>query len=134
MSKLSRLTIFLLTVQLFSCSKSKLPEGVLDTEKMQAVYWDYVRADIYAHETIRGDTNRDAAKENIKLQNKIFFLHNVTKEEFYKSYDYYLNHPVRMQEMIDTMTVRQQKRIDIIREQKAKADSASLKLLEKNLQ
>jgi 3-oxoacid CoA-transferase subunit A len=108
-----------------------VPKGVFVPEKMQAVYWDYIRADIYSNEMVRNDTNRNAIKENIKLQKEIFTLHKITKEEFYKSYDYYLNHPALMQEMLDTMTVRQQKKIDIIKEKKAQADSAALKLLDK---
>ncbi len=128
-----KLSIFLVLAVLMSCSKSKVPKGIFDLEKMQAVYWDYIRADVYANEIIRNDTNRNANRENIKLQQRIFILHKITKEEFYKNYDYYLNHPSLMQEMIDTMIVRQQKKIEILREKKAKADSAALKLLDKTL-
>lgn len=131
MKTLIRLSIFLVLAVLISCSKSKVPKGIFDPEKMQAVYWDYIRADVYANEIIRNDTNRNTTKENLQLQQEIFVSHKITKEEFYKSYDYYLNHPSLMQEMLDTMTVRQQKKIDIIREKKAKADSAALKLLDK---
>ncbi len=131
MKTFSKLSIFMLLAVLISCSKSKLPKGIFGPEKMQAVYWDYIRADVYANEIIRNDTNRNTIKENIKLQQKIFALHKITKEEFYKSYDYYLNHPSLMQEMLDTMTLRQQKKIDVLKAKKAKADSAAVKLLDK---
>jgi len=131
MKTLIKILVFFGITLLTSCSKSRVPKGVFVPEKMQAVYWDYIRADIYSNEMVRNDTNRNAIKENIKLQKEIFTLHKITKEEFYKSYDYYLNHPALMQEMLDTMTVRQQKKIDIIKEKKAQADSAALKLLDK---
>ncbi len=126
-----RLSVFFGMAVLISCSKSKVPKGIFAPEKMQAIYWDFIRADVYANEIVRNDTNRNAAKENMKLQKEIFVLHKITKDEFYKSYDYYLNHPTLMQDMLDTMTVRQQKKIDIIKEEKARADSAALKLLDK---
>ncbi len=122
--------IFLLSAGLMSCSKSKVPNGILEPEKMQAVYWDYMRADIYANELIRNDSNRNANKENIQLQKEVFELHKVTKEEFYKSYDYYLNHSSLMKQMLDTMTVRQQKKIDMLKEKKAREDSIAAKLKE----
>lgn len=124
--------IFLLLAGLLSCSKSKVPKGILEPEKMQAVYWDYMRADIYANELIRNDTNRNANRENIQLQKGVFELHKVTKEEFYKSYDYYLNHPSLMKQMLDTMTVRQQKKIDMVKEKKAREDSIIAAKLKQN--
>jgi hypothetical protein len=96
-------------ILLFSCSKSRLPAGILKPEKMQAVFWDFIRADVYANEYIRRDSSKNVDLENIKLQQQVFKLHKVTKEEFYRSYDYYLKHPALMGGMMDTMLVRRQK-------------------------
>lgn len=129
MKNLIILFILLATVIFTSCSKSKVPKGILEPEKMQAVYWDYLRADVYANELVRNDTNRNATKENMRLQKEIFSVHEITKEAFYKSYDFYLKHPALMKDMLDTMTVRQQKKIDILAGKKAAEDSAARKLL-----
>lgn len=93
----------------FACSKSKVPSGILKPEKMQAVMWDFIRADIYANETIRRDTTKNVEVENARLQLQVFQLHKITREEFYNSYDYYLKNQELMKSMIDTMLVRQQK-------------------------
>ncbi|HSN59576.1 MAG TPA: DUF4296 domain-containing protein [Ferruginibacter sp.] len=92
-----------------SCSKKKVPSDILSPEKMQAVYWDYIRADVFANEFIKKDSSKNVEVENARLQQAVFKLHKVTKVEFYKSYDYYLNHQLLMKEMIDTMLARQQK-------------------------
>lgn len=94
---------------IFSCSKSKIPEGILKPEKMQAVFWDYIRADVFTNEFIKKDSAKNIQIENARLQQQVFKLHNTTKETFYKSYEYYLQHQGLMKDMMDTMMVRQQK-------------------------
>jgi hypothetical protein len=94
---------------LLSCSKSKLPSGVLEPEKMQAVYWDYLQADVFANEFVRKDSSKSPELENARLLKKIFNFHHISKETFFKSYQYYLNHQVLMKDMIDTMLVRQKR-------------------------
>ncbi len=101
--------ITLFTLVLVSCSKSKVPKGILKPEKMQAVFWDYIRADVYANEFVRRDTSKNAELENTRMQQQVFQLHKVTKKEFYDSYEYYLKHQELMKGMMDTMLVRQQK-------------------------
>lgn len=78
-------------------------------EKMQAVYWDFLKADIFTKDFIIKDSSKNLKNENAQLQLKIFLHHGITREEFYNSYEYYLNHTSLMKEMIDTMLVRQKK-------------------------
>lgn len=122
---MSRIAVFILVVALAACSgKSKVPENILEPEKMQAVYWDYIRADIFTNEYIRKDSAKNLALENAKLQQQVFQLHKISKEQFYKSYEYYLNHRELMKDMIDTMLVRQKQKTDKITDSvKARMDS-----------
>jgi hypothetical protein len=109
---------------LVSCSRSKYPDGVLDPEKMQAVYWDYLRADVYAKELLSKDSSRNIDSANIQFQQQLFEKHRVSKETFYKSYEYYISHQLLMKDMLDTMQVRQQylwqQRLDSIEKKKSK--------------
>lgn len=107
-----RIILLALVVSLVACSKSKLPKDILEPEKMQAVYWDYLRVDIFANEYVRLDSSKNLALENAKLQLQVFQLHKISKEQFYKSYEYYLNHREMMKDMLDTMLVRQKQKID----------------------
>ena len=116
-----RIALVILTAALFfSCSKPKVPAGIIPPEKMQEVFWDYLRADVYANEFIRKDSARNVEVENAKLQQQVFMLHKTSREEFYKSYEYYLNHQSQMKSMLDTLQVRQQKIIDVKRDTSVK--------------
>ena len=98
-----------LSVLIFSCTgKNDLPSGILQPEKMQEVFWDYIRADVYTTNFIKRDSLVIPSIENLKLQNSIFKLHHITKEEFYNSYIYYSNHKELMTTMIDSMLAKQQ--------------------------
>ena len=96
-------------LSLLSCSKSKIPSDIIPPEKMQAVLWDYIQADVYANEYLKKDSSKNIEIENARLQIQIFQLHKVSKEKFYKSYKYYLNNELLMKGMMDTMMVRQKK-------------------------
>jgi len=105
-----RRTLYLLSLLIIvlSCSKSKVPDGVLVPEKMQAVYWDYIRADVFAKEMLSKDSLINIDSSNIQLQQQLFEKHKITKETFYKSYEYYISHQLLMKDMLDTMQARQQ--------------------------
>lgn len=110
----------LLALLVFSCSqKDEVPKGILKTEKMQLLFWDFLRAEVYSSNFAKRDSIRSEAIENLKIQNKIFKLHNVTKEEFYRSYIYYSNHKELMTKMIDSMIAIQKRE----KELKNKKDS-----------
>lgn len=116
-----RLFLFLLITGFMGCSQPGIPKDILKPEKMQAVYWDYLKADIFANEYITRDSSLDDSLENARLQLQVFKLHNITRQEFYKSYEYYLNHRDLMKDMLDTMLVRQKKEVK-------KKDSAIIKV------
>ena len=110
----------LLALLVFSCSqKDEVPKGILKTEKMQLLFWDFLRAEVYSSNFAKRDSIRSEAIENLKIQNKIFKMHNVTKEEFYRSYIYYSNHKELMTKMIDSMIAMQKRE----KELKNKKDS-----------
>ncbi len=97
----------LLSVFLFSCgNKNSLPSGIIKPEKMQNVFWDIIRADAMAAEINRKDSSKNAAEENVKLQKLIFTIHNISKEDYYKSYQYYQKHTVLMRTLLDSMLAK----------------------------
>lgn len=70
---------------------------------MQEVLWDFIRADALTtqHQNAFGSTA--AWIDNIQLQKQVFAIHKITKEQFYSSLDYYINHPKIMEPMLDSM-------------------------------
>src|SRR5882724_11301313 len=89
---------------LFSCKdKNAVPSGILKPAAMQTVLWDMLRADAFTFNFITKDSAKKPEPENVKLQQQIFAEHKTTKEEFYKSYEFYKAHPVLMQSILDSM-------------------------------
>lgn len=100
----------LILVLVSSCSRNNdVPEGILKPAKMQELFWDFTRAEVYSSYFSKRDSLRSEAIENLQLQDKIFKLHRVTKDEFYKSYIYYSNHKDLMTKMIDSILARQKR-------------------------
>ena len=95
---------FACTVFLFSCgNKQAVPPGILKPAVMQKVMWDVLRADAFAFDFIKRDSAKKAEAEDVKLQQQIFAIHKVSKEDFYRSYNFYKAHPDLMQPILDSM-------------------------------
>ncbi|MEO6489500.1 MAG: DUF4296 domain-containing protein [Ferruginibacter sp.] len=107
---MKQLVIVLLSVCIFSCSRhSELPEGILKPDKMQEIFWDFIRADVYATDFIKRDSVTNPEVENLKLQEKVFKIHHTTRDQFYKSYTWYSNHKEVMTKMMDSLIAKQQR-------------------------
>lgn len=87
-------------------SKSNLPKGILSQDKMQAVLWDVIKANEYADKILSKDSSKDAAVENAKMQLQIFELHKTTKDEFYRSNDYYQKNVELMLPLVVSLTTK----------------------------
>ena len=92
----------------FSCKGKKriVPAGILEPQKMQAVFWDYIRADVFTRDFIKKPYLKTDTLENIRLQNKIFDFYKISRKEFYKSYAYYTEHSELMGVIIDSMIAK----------------------------
>jgi hypothetical protein len=99
-----RKLILICSIFLFSCgNKQAIPAGILKPAVMQKVMWDVLRADAFTFDFIKRDSTKRTEAENVKLQQQIFAIHKVSKEDFYKSYNYYKVHPDLMQPILDSM-------------------------------
>lgn len=86
--------------------KDGLPSGILKNEKMQAVLWDVIQAEAFTTQFIKKDTLKNAPLENAKLQQQIFAIHKISKEDFYDSYNYYIRHVDLMRTLLDSIASR----------------------------
>jgi hypothetical protein len=94
-------------VFLFSCGdKSGVPSGIIKPAKMQKVLFDVLRAEAFVFDFVKKDSAKNLEAESVKLQQQIFAVHKITKEEFYKSYDFYKKQPDLMQPLLDSMITR----------------------------
>jgi hypothetical protein len=95
---------------LVSCTdKDKVPAGVLPKDKMEKVLWDMIQAERY-RETFVHDSALDLKKETFKLYAQVFAIHQITKEEFIKSYKFYMSRPDISRIMFDSLATRANRR------------------------
>lgn len=99
-----RLSPLLIIVFFVLSCRPKMPGGILPPEKMEKVLYDYLSADVYVNEFLSLDSTLLPQKESARLQQQVFLKHKISKEEFYRSYDYYVDHPEKMKEIVDSIT------------------------------
>lgn len=87
-----------------SCSDNKgVPSGILPREEMQNVLWDMIQADQYSTYLAKDSAHVNLKLENLRLYEQVFRLHHVSREQFSKSYKYYMNHPDLTQPLFDSL-------------------------------
>ncbi len=94
--------IFAASVLFYSCKES-VPSGVIKQNKMQEVLWDMLRVDALSHQIAKSDSTKFADDEKAKLTRQVFMIHNITENQFNKSYSYYTQHPEIMRNMLDSL-------------------------------
>ena len=110
-----KIIILLIGLNLMSSCRNKeqIPAGVLKPEKMKAVLWDVIKADVFTAEFIKKDSSKNATTENLKLQQQIFAIHKVTKADFYNSYDYYKGNTVEFKKIVDSLVAQAERKKNI---------------------
>jgi hypothetical protein len=100
------LLIIYCSIFFIACKKKdNVPDGILPAKKMQAVLWDIMRADQFlADYVFNKDSTKNKKTESIQLYSQVFAVHNISKEEFEKSFIYYKQHPQLMQVIMDSMS------------------------------
>ncbi len=102
--------LLLLLTLICSCTKKK---EILPPEKMQAVMWEYIKADIYVSEYLKKDSSINIEKEHAAILKKIFAKYNISKEIFFENYQYYTSRSELMNPLLDTIFARQTKKNEI---------------------
>ena len=107
-----RIGLFYLGVLFFvSCtSKNKIPSQVMQPDKMEAVLWDVIKAEAFTAQGLNKDSTTNPAKENYKLQQKIFAIHHISEKDFYTSYDYYKKNAALLKTILDSISAHAQEK------------------------
>lgn len=88
-----------------SCTdKDKIPKGVLGKEKMQKVLMDMIQVERYRDGFIVYDSSKDQKTETFKLYAQVFELNKISKDEFIKSYRFYMSRPDIAREIFDSLS------------------------------
>lgn len=110
---MSRLFLFLFSIGLLAaCDNDDKPKDLIPETKMERVVWDMVQADEFIQNYVLKDSSKvNVNAERYKLYEKVLSVHNITKDQFKKSYDYYASHPSETKVLFDSLSARANKRI-----------------------
>lgn len=101
------LTCLLLFMLFIVSCRQKQPAAIIPKAKMELILWDFLRADVYTFQYLKKDSLTNDTLANIALQNKIFRNYKTSREEFKRSYEYYINRPEEMNAILDSIVSRQ---------------------------
>jgi hypothetical protein len=98
-------------------NNDKIPNGIIGKDKMEGILWDMIQADRFSSQFLAKDSARiDLKKETLVLYEQVFQINKVTKDEFIKSYKYYLSRPDITKVIFDTLASRANRRKNLIYE------------------
>ena len=99
------LGIISIIMLLASCKgKDKLPAGILPQDKMVEVTWDMMRTGEFLTSYVFTKPNVDRSAEAQLWYDKVYAMHNTTREQFDKSYAYYREHTELMKAVMDSIS------------------------------
>ena len=100
-----RLSFLILFLFFFiSCNqRDKMPKDVYSPKKMEPILLDYFNAEAYAKELHKKDSSINDTTESLRLQQLVFKKHKISKEDFYRNFNYYNSHPELMAQVLDSL-------------------------------
>ena len=97
---------------LFSCSSGdNVPDSILPPKKIEAVFWDILRADELADQLKLTDTSKSILQLHTELYEKVFILHNISRDEFNKSLHFYQSRPDIFKPILESLYKRSDKAV-----------------------
>lgn len=87
--------------------EKRIPKDIMPIDKMKIIVWDLTQAGAYADYL----NQKDTTKKNIST---VYFaealkLHNISKEDFFKSFNFYQAHPVLNKILFDSINAYSQR-------------------------
>ncbi|MEO7961792.1 MAG: DUF4296 domain-containing protein [Ginsengibacter sp.] len=111
--------IYILILIMVSCKdKYEVPGKIIPPEKMTGIMWDVIRAQELAKDIKRKDSLINLPERTHLLTAQVFKIYNINSTTFKESYDWYLDHPNIMQNVIDSLYTQKQREINEKRESK----------------
>lgn len=100
------LFVMALMLGLIACSDRQVPRDVMEPEKMETVLWDMIRAGEFLNGFVLfRDTFHNNVQESRRWYDKVYELHQISREDFIRSYEYYKQHPRLMKKIFDSLAV-----------------------------
>ena len=115
----------LICVLSFFVESCKDKNELLSPKKMQIVLWDMIQLEAYTQQPAVMDSLKRRHTAIVGLQQQIFTLHGINKDQYLKSYKYYNEHPESMRNILDSIAVNAEKDRDKIMARKFSGNKMS---------
>lgn len=103
-------SLLFLSLLVLSCtSRYKVPEDIIQQQKMADIMWDVVTAQTLATELNIKDSSVSVAATAVRLTSEVYRIHGINKAEYDKSYAWYLNRPDLFRVVFDSLYTQQQR-------------------------
>lgn len=100
-----QILLLLCVIGMAACSETKkTPANVLEPDKFQKVLTDVMLADALSTERSFKDTSLKIKDANAAYFLKVFEIHGTTKNEFMRSYNFYLSRPDLLRVISDSVS------------------------------
>lgn len=97
--------LFFFCLLLGSCNNKEVDSDILPATKMQLILSDLMKADQFISDfRVPNDTIMDRDVESIKLYQRVFALHDITKVQFDRSLAYYQSRPDLLKVIMDSIS------------------------------
>ena len=103
-----RVSCFIWLLAFFSCKQNKNNE-ILPPKIMQQVLWDYIKTDAYITNYVTKDSSQNSQLINANLQQQTLKRYHITREQFDKSYAYYVAHGSELVKITDSIFAKNQR-------------------------
>jgi Domain of unknown function (DUF4296) len=106
-----KIALLIVTILLAGCSNhAVIPPDIMPKSKMEMVIWQMIQADEFFMNYVIKDSAKNTTAERTKLYQQVFTLNKITKEDFRKSYDFYIRRPEISRPMFDSLSARASRR------------------------
>ena len=85
----------------------RIPKDILPIAKMKYIVWDLAQAGSYASYKKEKDTSIKTL--NTTYLAEVLKMYNISKADFFKSFNYYQAHPLLNQELFDSVSAYSQR-------------------------
>ncbi len=95
---------FAIFIFLFAaCSSDDIPSDIIPINRMKFILFDVISADQFASTKYPKDTAA-LRKNSPVLYQQVFAIYKISKDDFYKSFNYYESHPDKNKELFDSVS------------------------------
>jgi hypothetical protein len=102
---MTKFIFFLFFLPIIGCvNKDSVPSDIIGKDSMKLILWDMIQADQYSKQYLAKDSAKiNVHLETMKLYQQVFDIHHTNKDEFKKSYQFYLSKPNLSSEVFDSL-------------------------------